>query len=162
MGLPTEDIQVKFANAECEGEITATDTQITCTLNFLPAAGEWCVDLIDYRGLIPIDDDVEPIAVGLVIDGISPNTDLNQLGGDLLTFTGTGFDSLDKRASSVVFPDATVCDVVGATPTSLTCIVAGFDADALNTADAYEAKITVNGVENSDESVMLLSTKQSG
>ena len=26
VGLPTEDIQVKFANAECTGDITATDT----------------------------------------------------------------------------------------------------------------------------------------
>jgi len=43
VGLPTEDIQVRFANAECEGEIIATDTQVTCTLNFLPAAGSWDV-----------------------------------------------------------------------------------------------------------------------
>lgn len=103
MGLPTEDIKVRFANAECEGEIIASATEITCTLNFLPAAGPWCVEVIDYRGLIPIDDSIEPIDIDLVIDGISPNSDLNQLGGDELTFTGTGFDSLDISASTVVF-----------------------------------------------------------
>lgn len=43
VGLPTEDIKVRFANAECEGEIIATDTEVTCTLNFLPAAGSWDV-----------------------------------------------------------------------------------------------------------------------
>ena len=95
VGLPTEDIRVKFANAECEGTITASETEITCSLNFLPAAGEWCVEVIDYRGLIPTLDDLDLIDVDLVIDGISPNSDLNQLGGDKLTFTGTGFDSLD-------------------------------------------------------------------
>ena len=95
VGLPTEDINVKFANAECEGTITASETEITCSLNFLPAAGEWCVEVIDYRGLIPTLDDLDLIDVDLVIDGISPNSDLNQLGGDELTFTGTGFDSLD-------------------------------------------------------------------
>ena len=103
VGLPTEDIKVKFANAECLGEIIASDTQITCSLNFLPAAGEWCIELIDFRGLIPSEDDIDLIEVDLVIAGISPNSDLNQLGGDLLTFTGTGFDSLDTSKSSVVF-----------------------------------------------------------
>ena len=162
MGLPTEDIQVKFANAECEGEITASETEITCSLNFLPAAGPWCVEVIDYRGLIPIDEDVEPIYIDLVIDGISPNSDLNQLGGDELTFTGTGFDSRDISASTVVFSDATVCNVTGATPTTLTCIIDGFDADTLDTDSAYTTTITINGVENADYSVVILSTKQSG
>ena len=59
VGLPTEDIQVKFANAECTGTITVSDTEITCSLNFLPAAGSWDVKLIDYRGYIPIADGVE-------------------------------------------------------------------------------------------------------
>ena len=77
VGLPTEDIQVKFANAECTGDITATDTEITCSLNFLPAAGAWDVKLIDYRGYIPIADTTDKIDVDLVIDSISPNSDLN-------------------------------------------------------------------------------------
>jgi len=55
VGLPTEDIRVRFANAECTGDIVASETEITCTLNFLPAAGSWDVKLTDYRGLIPID-----------------------------------------------------------------------------------------------------------
>lgn len=59
VGLPTEDIRVRFANAECTDGITATETEITCTLNFLPAAGSWDVKLTDYRGLIPIDSAVE-------------------------------------------------------------------------------------------------------
>ena len=58
VGLPTEDIQVKFANAECS-TITASDTEITCSLNFLPAAGSWDVKLIDYRGYIPIAEGTE-------------------------------------------------------------------------------------------------------
>ena len=59
VGLPTEDIRVRFANAECTGDIVASETEITCTLNFLPAAGSWDVKLTDYRGLIPIDAAVE-------------------------------------------------------------------------------------------------------
>jgi len=77
VGLPIENIQVKFANAECEGEITASETEVTCTLNFLPAAGSWDVKLIDFRGLIPVGETVTKIDVALVIDSISPNVDLN-------------------------------------------------------------------------------------
>lgn len=59
VGLPTENIQVKFANAECTDTITASETEITCSLNFLPAAGSWDVKVIDYRGYIPIADATE-------------------------------------------------------------------------------------------------------
>ena len=142
--------------------ITATETEITCTLNFLPAAGSWDVKLIDFRGLIPIEETVEKISVDLVIDSITPNTDLNQLGGDTLVFSGTGFDSLDITASSVVFSDTTICIVLDATPTTLSCLVDGFDADTLDTSVAYATTITVNGVENADHSVKILNTKQSG
>lgn len=153
VGLPTENIQVKFANAECDGEIVATDTQVTCTLNFLPAAGQWDVKLIDYRGLIPIDTAVSKIDVGLVIDLVTPNADLNQLGGDILVFSGTGFDTLDTSATSVAFSDSTGCTVIGATPTSLSCVVTGFDAATLDTSVPYGATVSVNGVENTDISV---------
>lgn len=98
----------------------------------------------------------------MVIDSISPNSDLNQLGGDVLTFSGTGFDSLDISASSVVFSDGTTCTVLDATPTTLTCLVNGFDASTLDTSSPYTVTISVNGIENSDQTIMILSTKQSG
>ena len=40
--LPTENIRVLLANAECE-TVTASETEITCTLNHHPAAGSWDV-----------------------------------------------------------------------------------------------------------------------
>lgn len=153
VGLPTDDIRVRFANAECTGGITASDTEITCTLNFLPAAGSWDVKLTDYRGLIPIEETVEKISVDLVIDSVTPDSDLNQLGGDILVFSGTGFDTLDISATTVVFPDSTICIVQDATPTTLSCMVDGFDASVLDTSVAYTATVTVNGVENADMSV---------
>ena len=80
----------------------------------------------------------------------------------MLTFTGTGFDSLDISASSVVFSDATTCTVLDASPTELTCLVNGFDAATLDTASEYITTISINGVENNDQTIMILSTKQSG
>ena len=46
----------------------------------------------DANGLTPLSADVTAISVPLVVDTIEPYTDLNQLGGDILTITGTGFD----------------------------------------------------------------------
>jgi len=152
VGLPTEDIRVRLANAECLGDITATETEITCSLNFLPAAGSWNVKVTDYRGDIP-NDSVDLISVGLVIDSVTPDIDLNQLGGDILEFSGTGFDTLDISATTVVFQDSTICIVQDATPTTLSCLVDGFDASALDTSIPYSATVTVNGVENADMSV---------
>lgn len=118
--------------------------------------------MTDYRGLIPIEETVEKISVDLVIDSVTPDSDLNQLGGDILVFSGTGFDTLDTSATSVVFPDSTICIVQDATPTTLSCLVDGFDASVLDTSVAYTTTVTVNGVENADLSVWILTTKQSG
>jgi len=40
----------------------------------MPAAGSWDVQVIDYRGLIPLDASLAKIDVELVITSISPNT----------------------------------------------------------------------------------------
>jgi hypothetical protein len=97
-----------------------------------------------------------------VIDSVSPSTDLNQLGGDILVYSGTGFDSLDISTSTVIFSDSTICIVLDATPTTLSCMVDGFNADTLDTSVPYPTTVTVNGVENADISVEILDTKQSG
>ena len=40
--LPTSDVGVKLANSQCD-TVTATATQITCTLTTSAAAGSWDV-----------------------------------------------------------------------------------------------------------------------
>lgn len=69
---------------------------------------------------------------------------------------------MDISATTVVFSDSTICIVLDATPTTLSCMVDGFDADTLDTSVAYPTTVTVNGVENTDISVEILDTKQSG
>ena len=44
--LPTENVRVFLANSEC-GTIIATETEITCSLAVLPAAGSWDVRVIN-------------------------------------------------------------------------------------------------------------------
>lgn len=92
---------------------------------------------------------------------ISPGTDLNQLGGDVLTITGSGFDK-DMTKVAIAFSDATKCDVTSAAATEIKCLVSGFKKEGLNTASPYAATVTVNAVANSDKSVQLKSSKQSG
>jgi hypothetical protein len=55
--LPVDNVKVQIANSEC-GTVTATDTQITCTLNAGAAAGSWDVKIIDANGLTPFGDSV--------------------------------------------------------------------------------------------------------
>ena len=75
-GLPTTDVSVVLGNAKC-GTVTASDTQITCTLAVLPAAGDWDVKVFEPKGLVPIKAGVAKITVALVVDSITPSTDLN-------------------------------------------------------------------------------------
>ena len=149
-GLPTANITVKFANTECDlTTLVASDTSVTCSLKVLPAAGSWNVRLIEERGLIPIESSVALIDVALVVNSVSPNTDLNQLGGDELTFAGTGFDT-DTALTNITLSDNTTCIVTTALPTALSCIVDGFNATTLNTASPYTLDLVVNGISNSD------------
>jgi hypothetical protein len=100
--LPTEDVKVQIANSRCE-EVTASETEITCTVDVGVAAGSWDVQVSDANGLIAKQVDVATIDVPLVVESVTKtdmtagrrmllDTDLNQLGGDILTITGTGFD----------------------------------------------------------------------
>ena len=71
-----------------------SDTQITCTLGLDPEAGSHTVQLRDENGLIPVDPAVTPIATTLSTTNVSgPRPELNQLGGDSLTFEGTGYQA---------------------------------------------------------------------
>jgi hypothetical protein len=86
------------------------------------------------------------------VTSISPATDLNQLGGDILTIVGKGFDS-DFTNTEVKFSDNTKCTVITSAPEKLTCTADGFDAAALNTASPYATTISVNSVTNNAKTV---------
>lgn len=147
--LPTDGVRVVLGNAEC-GTVTATETAITCSLSHQPAAGSWDVQVIDANGLAPIADGVAKIDVALTVSSISPSSDLNQLGGDVITITGAGFDE-DTTATTVTFSeDSTACDVESATPTELKCKISGFDKTRIDNGESadYTVAVTVNSVEN--------------
>ena len=72
-GLPTKDVSVELGNAKC-GTVTATATEIKCTLAILPAAGDWDVKVFEPKGLVPIKAATAKISVALVVESITPST----------------------------------------------------------------------------------------
>ena len=134
---------------------------ITCTLISGAASGSWDVQVSDANGLTPLAADIESIEVPLEVDSITPYTDLNQLGGDILTITGSGFD-LVTSTTEITFSDNTKCTVLTSTATEITCEVDAFDNATLDTETPYTVTVAVNGVEDTSQTVTLLNTKQSG
>ena len=159
-GLPTADVKVKFSNAECIVQ-SGTNVQITCTLSISPAAGSWDVRVTDLSGLIPVDAAVAKIDIALVVTSVSKTTDLNQLGGDTLTLSGTGFEtSLDS--TTVTFSDGTSCTTTSTSSLELVCVVDGFDSATLDPSTPLTMTATVNSVTDASQTVSILPTKQSG
>ena len=125
--LPTTEITVEFGGIECDPETIVSDgTTISCTLLNYPAAGTWNVNLSGPNGRINLDPLVSEISVDLVVDSVTPNTNLNQNGGDVLTLAGQGFP-LDSSQISITFSDGTACNVLSTTDISVDCEVDGFD-----------------------------------
>ena len=110
---------------------------------------------------MPIKAGTAKVAVALVVDSITPNTGLNQLGGDVLTFAGKGFDS-DFTNTEIKFKDNSKCTITSATDKQLKCTVAGFDLKSLDLANPYKTTVTVNKKTNDAKTVALKSTKQDG
>jgi len=82
---------IEFANSECT--ITAaTATSITCTLANTETCGKWQPILNAKLGAIPLATALtKEETIDCTITQVAPTTELNILGFDKLTFTGTNF-----------------------------------------------------------------------
>ena len=74
---------------------------------------------------------------------------------------GTGFDQIMDN-TSVTFSDGTSCDLITTQDTYVTCMVAGFDPDTLDSVNPYTVTITVNSVVDDTMTAAILDSKQSG
>ena len=82
--IPSEDIvQIAYGTVECAAS-TATATNIDCTLADIPVAGIQTVQVTTVNGLIPVDPSFSPTQESLLVTSVTPNTNVNYLGGDLL------------------------------------------------------------------------------
>lgn len=83
--LPTTDLQrVVFSNNDCVVS-SSSSTEIVCEVTTI-AGTNWFAEVYDSYGKIPYDSSYTTgLDVSLTITSVSPNTDLNEYGGTLLT-----------------------------------------------------------------------------
>lgn len=132
---------------------THTDTQIDCQLSDTRVSGDWIVQILTDYGLLPNEIlSADSIVIPIVANTISPNTDVNYLGGDLMTITGDSF-GYDPSVISVTYADGTICDVQSVDMTTITCFNRRFTSGA---ASSQTITIAMNGVDDSSLGVNLL------
>jgi hypothetical protein len=86
-GLPTDvaDIKsIKFAKSDC-GVVSTSDTEIIC--NAKKVAGKWQPEVVDSKGIIPVTT-AKTEDIPLVISEVTPNTNINMEGGNLIAVKG--------------------------------------------------------------------------
>ena len=128
-----------------------TAISVKCTLATLPAAGTWDVTVSDVSGKIPIKAGVAKIAVSVSVTSVTPNTNLNQMGGDELTIVGTNFDFNNMKSNTVALEDGTTCAVTEVTAIKIVCTTGAFvKTTAADLAKDIKVVVTVNAkVDNS-------------
>jgi hypothetical protein len=123
-----------------------SDAQIVCQLDDTRTSGSWRAYIRTEYGLIPNEiNAADKIVIPVVATGISPNVDVNYLGGDIMTITGDSF-GYNTDAISVVYADGTICDVETAQMTSITCKNRRFTAGAAGQNQTIT--LTINGEED--------------
>lgn len=143
VSLPTDLLDVRLGDVGC-GPVTGTATQIVCTLTKGAAAGTYPqVEVLTADGLVPVAGTVTPITVALSTTAVTPAVDLNSVGGDTLTITGTGLPQKAEQVD-VSFSDATKCTVIESSDTQLRCRVDGFD-ETVATTDR-QVTVEVNAI----------------
>jgi len=94
-------LEVTVGGAAC-GNVVATATSVACTFTWGPPAGTWTPITRTAKGSVP--NTGLTVTVPLVGTSVTPNTNINYLGGDILTIVGSGFGS-DITKVSVKFAD---------------------------------------------------------
>lgn len=129
---------INFAHTNCVlDESTLTETGVECTLDEDPTCGTHLPIYTSILGIIPNSDQLVAEEIDCTISSIFPDTSLNLLGGDNLTFTGTMLPKvLSTSTVSIKFNDAqqTSCIPQISTTDQLVCLTEAFDSVA--SADA--------------------------
>lgn len=87
-----------------EGKFTATS--IECVLDKEPTCGDWKPIITTQKGNVPEVAELAAQTVLCTITVIVPETPLNLLGFDNITFTGTNFpDGLPRSTVDIKFND---------------------------------------------------------
>lgn len=104
----TDISSVNFAHTHCTiDKSTLSDTNIECVLDEDPTCGDHVPILTSLLGIIPVNDAVSGETITCTLTSLYPDSSLNLLGGDNLTFTGTMLPKvLSTSAVSIKFSDS--------------------------------------------------------
>jgi hypothetical protein len=100
------------------------------------------------KGIISNGGTLADIEIKCTITGVAPLKDMNVLGGDMITFTGTNLPHQVKENDlTITFSNelATKCKPESSKSTSLKCKTEAFDK-AADLAKEYTATFKINGV----------------
>jgi hypothetical protein len=143
-------VVISFGPVNCT-PTTLTDTEYVCELDTAAVTSEWIVEVNSQNGLIANSID-EFVTVSSYVTSVSPNTEINYLGGQVLTIVGNNF-GYNSSAVSVVFTDGTNCTIQSVDMTSINCETNrwtdGADSDQTLT-------VLVFGVEDSSLTITLI------
>jgi hypothetical protein len=112
--------RIYFGPIICSYDLsTHVNETIVCELEDTVVSGDWKAYILTEYGLIP-NAIASSIEIPVVATAISPNVDVNYLGGDIMNITGDSF-GYDISAISVTYQDGTTCDVTYANMTYILC-----------------------------------------
>ena len=118
ISLPADIDQVSVGDATCPSITSNDGSTLVCTLDSPCQAGDHEPVVKSPKGLIPNAAGFTKYTVPLVVTSVSPNTDLNPAGGDLITIVGSGFPSRTTAPDfSIEFDDGTLCQLESCTST---------------------------------------------
>jgi hypothetical protein len=151
--LNTSDIRyIKFAHSKCSvssisNTTTENKTDITCVLDNDPTCGTHFPYLVSKWGNVNNSALLNETVIGCTASAVVPTTQLNHLGGDNLTLSGTNFPWDLKRSNITInFNDSqsTACIPQTSTSTSMVCLTDDFNTTGVGSHNLL-MNIIING-----------------
>jgi hypothetical protein len=156
---------VMFAKSPCL-VTEATNTSLKCTLMYKETCGNHVPYITHQMGLVNNSASLTPLTVNCAVSSVHPTTQLNLLGRDNLTFTGTNLPwFLNTSSVQINFTDSQQTGCIPqwdmSTSETLVCLTEPFlDSDA---GTSFGLTITINEITVTQTlTVSTMSNKKSG
>jgi len=96
---------VEFAHSKCTISAISNES-LTCTLDHEPVCGDHLPKLFSIYGLVNNSVNLTETTITCTVSSVTPTTQLNLLGGDNITITGTQFPwNLETSTVDIKFTD---------------------------------------------------------
>lgn len=137
---------VEFAHSRCTVS-SASATSLTCVLDYEPVCGDHLPKLVAVDGQANNSAALTAETITCTISSVVPTTELNLLGGDNLTISGTQFPwNLETSVVDITFNDAqaTKCVPQVSSSTTLVCLTGAFDKQ-VSSGQTVTVTVVING-----------------